>query len=128
MKTEKDVWNHLKPRLRGIRWFRLEAITPVGPLDVFGFYKGQTIWVELKVGKPDVKRLEPKQHEFIVSCLQAGVPVWVVFAHNGILKWFNGLPFGDPVSAPDFYGKTQRPLRRRSVLRPTGTGRLSPQP
>lgn len=103
MKTEAHVWQHLRTRLLGVRWYRLETITPVGPLDVFGFYKGQTIWIELKVGKPDVKRLEPQQYQFICDCLKAGVPVWVVFAHNGVLKWFSGLPYGNPVSAPPFY-------------------------
>ena len=127
MKTEVHLWLHLRKRLKGVRWFRLEAVTPPGVLDVFGFYKGQTIWIELKVGKPDVKALEPGQHAFIVDCLTAGVPVWVVFAHNGVLKWFNGLPYGLPVSAPDFYGKTPAPRPRPPVPRPSGSGRRAPQ-
>lgn len=123
MKTEAHLWLHLRKRLKGVRWFRLEAVTPPGVLDVFGFYKGQTIWIELKVGKPDAKALEPKQHDFIVDCLQAGVPVWVVFAHNGVLKWFNGLPYGEPVTAPSFYDRTLASRPHQPVPRQTKTGR-----
>jgi hypothetical protein len=127
VKTEAHVWLHLRTRLRG-KWWRLEAITPPGVPDVFGFYKGQTIWIELKVGKPDAKRLEPGQYAFICDCLKDGVPVWVVFAHNGVLKWFNGLPYGDPVSAPSFYGEAQRSARVRPVRSRPAYGRPSPSP
>ena len=127
MRTEKHLWKYMRPRLLGRGWRRVESRTSEGVLDAFGFYKGQTIWIELKVGKPDAKRLEPGQVTFITECLSEGVPVWVVFAHNGVLKWFPGMPYGDPVSPPAFYGKTQPPPRRRPVLRPTGTCRPSPR-
>lgn len=116
MRTEAHLWQHLRKRLRGIRWERVEAVTPVGLLDVYGLYRGQTIWIELKVGKPDVKRLEPQQHLFICDCLRAGVPVWVVFAHNGVLKWFPGLPYGDPAPAPEFYSSSSRPSKRPAIM------------
>jgi len=105
VKTEKALWKHMRPRLLGRGWRRLESRTSEGLPDVVGFYKGQTIWIELKVGTPTIKRLEPGQYDFICDCLAEGVPVWVVFAHNGVLKWYPGLPFGDPFRDPPFYQK-----------------------
>jgi len=127
VKTEKHLWEYLRPRLQGRGWRRVESGTSPGVPDVFGFYRGQTIWIELKVGKPDAKRLEPGQVAFITECLSEGVPVWVVFAHNGVLKWFNGMPYGDAVSAPSFFGGTRLPRHGRPVLRPSGTCRPSPR-
>lgn len=113
MKTEKDIWKYLSPRLKGRGWRRIEAVTPPGIPDVLGFYGGQTIWIELKIGKPDMKRLEPGQYQFICDCLAEGVPVWVVFFHNKTLKWYSGIPCGDPTTPPPFYVATQRPARVR---------------
>ena len=69
----------------------------------------------MKIGKPNVKKLEPGQYDFICDCLAEGVPVWVVFAHNGVLKWYPGLPFGEPTTPPAFYvQKTSAPALRSS--------------
>lgn len=116
MKSEKHLWKHLRPRLKGRGWRRLEAIDPPGMPDVVGFYGGQTVWIELKVGKPSVKKLEPGQYDFICDCLAEGVPVWVVFAHNGVLKWYPGLPFGEATRVPAFYSPLfSKPSKRADL-------------
>lgn len=101
LNTEKALWAHLQPRLIG-RWYRVEAVTPVGFLDVFGFYRGETHIIELKVGKPDVKALEPGQHDMIMEALKQGGPAWCCFAHRGTVRFFRGLPIGYD-SDPPFY-------------------------
>jgi len=102
-KTERLLWeNHLSSRLLG-RWWRVETETPKGFFDVFGFYKLETHIIELKIGKPGIDKLEPGQYDMMVEALRQGGPAWVVFNHGGVLKWYRGLPMGDPCKPPPFY-------------------------
>lgn len=102
-KTERLLWeNHLRTHLSG-RWYRVETETPRGFLDLFGFYRGETIIIELKIGKPGVNALEPGQYDMIIEALRQGGPVWCCFNHGGKLKWYRGLPIGDPCEPPPFY-------------------------
>ncbi len=112
-RTEALMWAHLKTRLTG-RWWRVEAVTPVGFLDVFGFYRGETHIIELKIGKPGIDKLRAAQYDMIVEALRQGGPVWCCFAHRGIIKWYRGLPFGDPCEPPPFYRPKPTSSSRRA--------------
>jgi hypothetical protein len=102
-RSERLLWeNHLSSRLLG-RWWRVETVTPPGFLDVFGFYRGETHIIELKIGKPGIDKLESGQHDLIIEALRHGGPCWCLFNHNDSLKWFRGLPIGDPCNPPPFY-------------------------
>jgi len=102
-KSERLLWeNHLSTHLLG-RWWRVETETPRGFLDLFGFFKSETHIIELKIGKPGMDKLESGQHDMIIEALRQGGPVWVLFCHRGVLKWFRGLPIGDPCVPPPFY-------------------------
>lgn len=102
-KNETTLWKHIRPNLLGRRWTRLESRgTTSGPGDAFGFYGGQTQWVELKCGLPKIESLRPSQYEFILECLKSKVPVWCCFSHLGRVVWFSGLPTGEPQTPPFF--------------------------
>jgi penicillin-binding protein-related factor A (putative recombinase) len=77
-------------------------MTADGLFDVIGFYKGETIIVELKVGKPNINKLRSAQRDVLYEALRQGGPAYCCFAHNGKVKWFRGLPLGDPIDPP-FY-------------------------
>lgn len=116
MRTEDQLWNFLKPRLLGW-WTRIEASTPAGVLDSFGFYAGETHWLELKVGPPNVLRLEPMQYDFLTEAKKFGVSAWVVFHHADRLHWFKWIPAIE-TDAPVFYRpKAVAHVRRRVAPR-----------
>ena len=100
--TEVKLWNFIKPGLLG-SWHRLEVTTANGIPDAMGMYAGSAHFVELKVGPPSIKALRPPQFDFFCEALRQGVSVWVLFRHRGILKWYAGLPVGDPSPPPRFY-------------------------
>lgn len=100
-KTEKKLWDHLATRMRG-RWERLEAITPSGMPDCFGFYRGETHWLELKCGQPDFSALRSDQVAFGSACGAAGIPFWVCFGYRGRPIFFQGLNLTLQVQPPWF--------------------------
>jgi hypothetical protein len=102
-RTETALWDYLSDRLLGRRWTRLESRgTTRGPGDAFGFFRGETVWLELKVGSPRYKALRPSQQDFANDCLKSGIPIWCCFAHRGRLVWISNLNFDAP-ERPKFY-------------------------
>lgn len=90
-KDETALWDDtLQKRLRGW-WRRLEATVPDGLTDAFGLYMRQTHWLEIKVGKPSISVLRPKQVEFALACLERGVSWHVCFGYQGDVLFFNNL-------------------------------------
>ena len=100
---EQRLWDRISPSLIGRRWTRLESRgTTSGVGDAFGFFRKETHWIELKVGRPSMTALRSSQHDFIIDCVASNIPVWCCFEHNGRLFWYQGLPVGDPITPP-FY-------------------------
>lgn len=110
LRTEKSLWEHIKPDLAGRRWRRLENAAGSGAGDAFGFFRGQTQWIELKVGLPALNKLRPTQHDFALDCVASGIPVWLCFAHRGKVLWFEGVDFTQPTIPPFYHVGLRRRL------------------
>lgn len=105
-RTETALWDDIRPHLRG-RWYRTEFQYPAGLFDSFGLLRGHTIYLEHKIGrpfngKPSIRHLRPAQHDFMLALMDHGGQGWVVFADQGLVKWYRGLDLGSPVARPDF--------------------------
>jgi len=99
--TEDDLWNAIRPNLRG-RWWRLETVVPDGLPDTFGLWQGHTWWCELKIGKPATKKLRPKQIEFGYECLRQRIPFYVCFGYKGKPRFYRDFKFATEIKPP-FY-------------------------
>lgn len=97
------LWRHLKPRLRG-KWWRMEVITPAGIPDLVGLFRGQTYWMEMKIGKPDLKALRAEQRDFGIDCIESGVPFWLCFGHKHSPVFFCGVQTDVPSTPPFWRG------------------------
>ena len=69
-KSEKQLWQYLKPRLAG-DWWRVETIMPEGFPDAMGIFNGRLIFLELKIGEPAVKSLRLSQVSFMLRMSNA---------------------------------------------------------
>jgi hypothetical protein len=99
--NEDELWGTISPRLRG--WpRRLEAAFPAGMPDAFTLWKGQTHWIELKLGKPSRSLMEPKQIEFGLECIKRGVSYRVCVGHQGRVLWYPDFSFTQ-VDTPKYY-------------------------
>lgn len=113
-KDETELRDYLFPRLRGW-WRRLEAIYPDGVPDSFGFYYGETHWLELKVGKPSKDLLRPRQIEFGLECMDRGISYHVCFGYQDEALFFKDFAFKTRAH-PHFWvagkgGEASRPRR-----------------
>ena len=114
LRTEAALWKHIAPHLLGRRKTRLESRSKTsGPGDAFIFFNGETVWIELKIGKPSARRLRPSQSDFIDDAEKSGVPVWCCFAHSGGVKWFFYKNDSAITMTPPFY----RPQASRAGCR-----------
>lgn len=68
--------------------------------DAFGLWKGQTWWLELKVGRPDQRAFEPEQVTFGFACINHKVPWFAVFGHKGVPIFFDTPLLIEPRSPP----------------------------
>jgi hypothetical protein len=90
--SETKLFEWLRPRLRG-EWDRCELIFPAGIADAIGIYDGATHWLELKIGKPSIDKMEPEQISFATKCHRHGAPYWVCFGYRGEALFFRYLFF-----------------------------------
>lgn len=74
---------------------------PDGLTDALGLWNLQTWWVELKVGKPDIKALRPSQRQFGIECMKQGVPIYTCFGYRGEALFFLDFNF-ERESVPPF--------------------------
>ena len=109
--TEDELWAYIRPWLVG-KWERVEVVYPVGFPDAFGFFQGQTHFIELKIGKPSLAKLRPKQHEFAADATARGVPVWLCFGYRGSPHYYDGLQTLRE-SIPPFVRAPSQPRSRR---------------
>jgi hypothetical protein len=101
-RSEAALWGYLAPRLRG-RWTRLEAVLPDGLPDAFCLGRdGRTIWMELKLGKPDPDALRAPQRNFAHACIERGIPWFCCFGHRGAPVFFRSPEMLVPVT-PEFW-------------------------
>src|SRR5262245_47034499 len=117
LRTETALWDFIRPKLLGRNWRRLENTAGHGEADAFGFFSGETHWLELKIGKPNLRKLRGNQYNFVIECIRAQIPVWLCFAHRGKPCWYAGLDL-DHMVRPPFYGDGFRramPGRRTPV-------------
>lgn len=102
-KDETELWGYLVRRLRG-RWYRLEFSYPAGLCDSMGLWRGQTIWLEHKVGRPSINAFKPAQIEFAHDCFRHHVPWWCCFGHLDRVMFYSGLDFDfGPSPVPQFW-------------------------
>lgn len=97
--SEPKLFEWLQPRLRG-EWDRCEVSLPAGIADAIGLYDGATHWLELKLGKPGISKMEPEQISFATKCQRHGAPYWVCFGYRGEALFFRYLFFHQHVSPP----------------------------
>lgn len=99
--TENDLWNEIRPHLRG-RWWRLESVVPDGLPDTFGLFSGGTWWLELKIGKPATKKLRPNQIKFGYDCMRNGISFYVCFGYMKKPRFYRDFCFSTEI-IPPFY-------------------------
>ena len=75
---------------------------PDGLPDTFGLWDQQTWWCELKVGKPAIKKLRPRQIEFGYECIRHHIPFYTCFGWYGRPFFYCDFKFAIEV-VPPFY-------------------------
>ena len=73
-------------------------------------FRGQTHWMELKIGKPSLDALRPGQRDFGLECVAKGVPFWICFGHRHTPIFFAGVQVDVPTLPPWWRGAAS--LRR----------------
>jgi penicillin-binding protein-related factor A (putative recombinase) len=96
-KPESKFWKQLKDGTADldVLWTRIESWASPGVPDLFGVYKGQSFWLELKISKlKTVKHigLSPQQILWQTLHCEAGANVWnlVKQTESGEVKLFHG--------------------------------------
>jgi len=104
IENEAQLWKLIEPRLVG-HWRRIEVVYPVGFPDVFGFYKGETHYIELKIGRPALKKFRPKQVEFLQNAERRGIPAWSCFGYKGRALFFKSTRVDAEAACPFVRGR-----------------------
>lgn len=96
-KPESKLWAQMRQGTKplDVLWTRIESWSSPGVPDLFGVYKGECFWVELKLHKlKSVKRIDlsPQQILWQTRHSQAGANVWNLVGHpaSGSVKLFRG--------------------------------------
>lgn len=110
-RDETALRSYLFQRMLGV-WRPLEALGHDGFPDSVGLLRTQTMWLELKLGRPRVEALRPGQVQFAQDCIQTGVPWFICFGHDGRPRFFESLDLRDEKEiVPFFWAGATVPLR-----------------
>ena len=96
-KPESKLWSQMRQGTKplDVLWTRIESWASPGVPDLFGVYKGESFWVELKLHKlKSVKYIDlsPQQILWQTRHSQAGANVWNLVGHpaSGKVKLYRG--------------------------------------
>ena len=117
-RSEDQLWEYIRPGLLGRQWRRLESRTSPGLLDAVGLWHNSTVWLELKIGKPSLDKLESSQWDFLIDCERACIPAYCCFGWRGQPRFYAYTRFDSEI-LPGFYRPGRPVVIRRRIVRPS---------